>query len=127
MKLDLDRHGDHLHVRAYGEGWIEIGEHTLRESCLLLPHQVLPNWRPQRFEDLVAADLAALAEHAPEIVLLGTGARLRFPPQGWIVPLHAAGIGCEVMGTGAACRSFNILASDGRRVLAALFPIEAGG
>ena len=59
------------------------------------------------------------------MVLLGTGGRLRFPPSAVLAPLIAAQIGYEVMDTGAACRTFNLLAGEGRRVLAALLLIEA--
>ena len=67
-----------------------------------------------------------LVGHKPEVVLLGTGARLRFPPAAVLAPLTRAGIGVEVMDTAAACRTYNILAGDGRRVVAALLMIESG-
>jgi uncharacterized protein len=124
MKLELSIPEGHLFVRAYQEGRIRVGHMDIHESCILLTHRVIPHWRPQRFEDLRAEDLAALADHAPEIILLGTGARSHFPPQAWLAPLIAIGIGVEVMDTGAACRCFNLLAADERQVAAAILMIH---
>jgi uncharacterized protein len=65
-----------------------------------------------------------LAELRPEVVILGTGVKLRFPPPSLTRALVEANIGLEVMDTGAACRTYNILMGDGRRVVAALLMIE---
>jgi uncharacterized protein len=71
-------------------------------------------------EGLAADHMAAIVELAPEIVLLGTGASLRFPEPALLAPLYKAGIGVEVMDTPAACRTYNILLAEGRKVLAAV-------
>jgi uncharacterized protein len=71
-------------------------------------------------EELAAPHIERLAALAPEIVLLGTGERHRFPPARVLAQIYAQGIGIEIMDTYAACRTFNILAGEGRRVLAAL-------
>jgi uncharacterized protein len=80
-------------------------------------------WPCTRFEDLTASTSSC---SAPELVLFGSGARLRFPQPAWIRPLIEAGIGVETMDTAAACRTYNILAGEGRRVIAALLLLPAG-
>ena len=74
---------------------------------------------------IVALTVLSLAAAGPELVVFGSGARLRFPQAAWIRPLIEAGIGIETMDTAAACRTYNILAGEGRRVIAALL-LEAG-
>jgi len=94
-------------------------------SLLVMPERVVPGWRPQRFADLQVEDLADLAEYDPEIVILGTGKHQSFPLPSLYRSLAERGIGLEVMDTGAACRTYNILMAEDRRVLAALMLIEA--
>ena len=77
-------------------------------------------WGVNSFEALDAAAFAGLAEKGPELVIFGSGQRLRFPKPAWIRPLVEKRIGLETMDTPAACRTFNILADEGRRVLLAL-------
>jgi uncharacterized protein len=107
-------------VRAYSEGEITIGERVYRRSIILAADRLVDDWRPQRQEELTAGDLAPIVDMNPEIVLLGTGTRLRFPEPGLTAHLLEAGIGVEVMDTAAACRTFNILLSEDRQVVAAL-------
>ena len=71
------------------------------------------------------AHFASLVETNPELVVFGSGNALRFPRQAWIRSLIEARIGVETMDTGAACRTYNILAGEGRRVVAALL-VEPG-
>ena len=96
---------------------------TLTRSCVILPDHILRDWPPQRFSDLRAEHFAQLLELKPEIVVLGSGDRLRFPAPALTAQLFEQGIGVEVMDTGAACRTYNILMSEGRRVAAALLMI----
>jgi uncharacterized protein len=88
-------------------------------SVIVLPERIEP-WPVAGFAALTEAHFAALAALAPEVVLLGTGDRLRFPPPQLVAPLARAGIGLEVMDLRAACRTFNILAAEERQVAAAL-------
>ena len=87
-----------------------------------MPEGEIVAWSAQRFEAMTAADFEALLARAPELVLLGTGQKQRFPHPRLTAPLTAAGIGVDVMGTHAACRTYNILMTEGRRVLAVLLP-----
>ena len=110
-------------VRAYGAGEIRVGETVLRRSCVLSADRLIPDWRPQQFEDLQAQDLDAVLALDPEIIVLGTGARQRFPAPELLTKVFARGVGCEVMDTGAACRTYNVLVSEDRKVVAALLLI----
>jgi uncharacterized protein len=124
MKIHLESGTGQNLIRAYTAGSITINQEVYTASLILTPQQVIADWPPLRFADLTASHLEAVAALQPEVVILGTGARLQFPAPSIIRPLVTAGIGLEVMDTGAACRTYNILMSDGRRVAAALLMIE---
>ncbi|MDY6813791.1 MAG: Mth938-like domain-containing protein [Pseudomonadota bacterium] len=124
MKLHLDARTGENRVRGYDRTSVRINETTYRRSLLLMPEEIVADWPPATLADLRAEHLEQVAALAPEVVLLGTGARLCFPPPATLAPLHHAGIGVEVMSTDAACRTYNILSGEGRRVLAALLIAE---
>ncbi len=121
MKLTDDNNpGIHL-VRAYGPGEIRVGDDLIRRSCLLRADRVVKDWRPQTLGELLPQDLDAIFALEPEILVLGSGTRQKFPPHELLAKILARGIGCEVMDTGAACRTYNVLVSEDRRAVAALF------
>jgi uncharacterized protein len=123
MKFILENtDGGHL-IQRYDEGMIVIDQAVYRESLILLPDQVITDWSPATVHELTAQDFNRLADLAPEIVLLGTGGRQHFPHPALSQPLMERRIGLEVMDTAAACRTYNILMAEGRRVAAALFMI----
>ena len=93
---------------------------TVTNSCVIMPEQLIRHWGSDNFEDLNSRYFSELIQYQPEIVLFGSGKTLRRPPAAMLASLTNAGIGVEIMDTGAACRTYNILMSDGRRVLAAL-------
>lgn len=107
-------------ITAYGPGWIALGAERITHSVVLRSSGEHASWACQRFEDLTAAHFEQLAQIRPELVVFGSGERLRFPRPPLLRPLVEAGIGIETMDTAAACRTYNILAGEGRRVLAAL-------
>jgi len=109
-----------LMIRGYDNGEIRIGEQTYRHSLILTHQRVIDDWRPQRFDELETNDFELIHSLDVEILLLGTGPVLNFPDPALTAPLLEAGIGVEVMNTAAACRTFNILLSEGRPVAAAL-------
>ena len=121
MKLQPDKSNAPM-VRAYGVGWVEIDQNKYVSSVLVssLPEVPTRLWTPQKFEDVQAQELADLAACGAELVILGTGARLRFTPSAWLRPFAEHRVGLETMDTAAACRTYNILASEGRKVVAAL-------
>jgi uncharacterized protein len=120
MRLTDDRIGGALLVRSYSPGEVRVGETVLHRSCLLRADQLIADWRPQRIEELTEADLDAVFALDPEIIVLGSGTRQRFPDARLLATIMARGIGCEVMDTGAACRTYNVLVSEDRRAVAAL-------
>ena len=104
---------------GYGEGFVQLNGERRESSLLVLPERVM-DWPPASFDALAEAHFALIAELRPEIVLLGTGARLRFPHPRLTASLARAGIGFEVMDAQAACRTYNILMAEERVVAAAL-------
>jgi uncharacterized protein len=119
MKFHLSTPAGNV-VTGLGPGWVRIGAREYRASLVLTPETIVEGWAASGFEALVEADFAGLLTHAPEIVLLGTGATLRFPHPRLTRALTEARVGFEAMDTAAACRTFNILAAEGRKVVAAL-------
>ena len=124
MKIHLESGVGQNLIRAYAPGRITINEEVYTTSLIVTPGQVVATWPPLSFFGLQAGHFETIVALNPEVVILGTGARLRFPVPALIRSLVEAGIGLEVMDTGAACRTYNYLMSDGRRVAAALLMIE---
>ena len=106
-------------IRAYRDGEILVNDQTISHSVVITP-DVIEDWEPCSIEELTLQHFTRLGELQPEIVILGTGRQLRFPPPQLSVDLQAQGIGVEIMATDAACRTFNVLLAEDRRVLAAL-------
>ena len=122
MKLHADSPTPSNQVTAYGPGWIEVNGERHQGSLILAPDALAP-WDAASFDVLSVGHFAQLADYRPEIVLVGTGARHRFPHPRLTEPLARARIGVEFMDTQAACRTYNILMGEGRRVLAALLAV----
>ena len=125
MKLHLSENPGLNLISAYGDGYVQIKEQRHEASLIVLPDQLFPGWPVAGFDGLTAEDFGRLAAMEPELVLLGTGRRHRFPHPRLYEVLTASMIGLEHMDTGAACRTYNILAAEGRKVAAALI-VEAG-
>ncbi|MDO4683558.1 MAG: Mth938-like domain-containing protein [Lautropia sp.] len=120
MKLHADRN-EHLNtITAYGEDWVDINGARHHGALLIQPTGPILPWQVDTFEALTADDFQALRQMQPEVILLGTGERLRFPAPALTRSLMEARIGLEVMDVVAACRTYNILMGEGRQVLAAL-------
>ena len=107
-------------VTGCGPGWVRIGADEQRDSFVVAPDALVKPWAQGGFDALSEDDFAPIAALAPEIVLLGTGARQRFPHPRVYRALTAAGIGIEIMDSAAAARTYNIIAAEGRRVAAAI-------
>ena len=120
MKLSQHAAAIHYLVSGHGPGWIEIAGQRHERSLLVAEQGIDAGWGPAPGETLTAAHLADLTGRDMQLVLIGTGLRQRFPPAEVLRPLIDAGIGFEVMDTGAACRTYNLLVSEGRGVIAAL-------
>jgi len=120
MKFTRELSGNVNVVRAYQRDSVRIGDRTLTQSCLFNAGQLIDSWPPRSVAELTAAHFDAALVWEPEIVLLGTGTRQEFPAREIYAALLARGIGFEVMDTGAACRTYNVLVSEDRRVAAGL-------
>ncbi len=119
MKLHLSRSANTYLISGYGSDFILVNGTRHETSLIVLPDEVISGWAAH-IDKLSAEHFDSLALRAPEIILLGSGKKLRFPSQGIYAGLIRARIGVEVMDTAAACRTYNILAAEGRRVAAAL-------
>jgi uncharacterized protein len=114
-------------IRRYGPDFIAVGEREIRSSCIVSA-TTLTDWAPRTVEELGLEHFAPLFELEPEVVVLATGARQIFPRAALRAEFATRKIGLEVMEVGAACRTYNVLVSEERRVLAAiLFPGTAKG
>lgn len=120
MKLQPDRYTAANVIGGYTAGSVAVADKIWTES-LVLPWQGEPfAWDAANFDDLGAAHFERIAALAPELVIFGSGARLRFPRPEWLRGLVERGIGLETMDTGAACRTYNVLVGEGRSVVGAL-------
>lgn len=118
MKFQPDK-SDTLTITGYGPGWLAVDKQSYKHSLVVSSSGSLQPWDCTRFEDLGPAHFAQLAEADVETIIFGSGNRLRFPSPAWLAPLIAKRIGFETMDTPAACRTYNVLAGEGRKVLLA--------
>lgn len=119
MKLQPDRL-DVLAINAYGEGWVAVnGEKNFNSVVIGSRGEHFP-WECAQHSALTPAHFERLAATGPELVIFGSGRQLRFVKPALLASLMAARIGVETMDTLAACRTYNILAGEGRHVVAAL-------
>ena len=107
---------------GYGAGYTLVNSVRYEHSLVVTPERVIEDWQVPNFDALSASHFEFLLALKPEIVLLGTGAALRFPQPALSRRLLLAHIGLEVMDTAAACRTYNILSAEGRNVAAAVLP-----
>ncbi|MGI9215706.1 MAG: Mth938-like domain-containing protein [Hydrogenophaga sp.] len=119
MKLHADK-ADLYAITAYGGDWVTINGQRHSSSLVLSSTDGVTPWNCGRFDELTPEHFEALLAHRPELVLFGSGTRLRFARAALLQSLIAQRIGVETMDTAAACRTYNILAGEGRRVTAAL-------
>lgn len=125
MKIELDTHADNRYrIDGYEKGRVSINKEIYTASVILTPDKLDPEWPPQSFDDLAMQHMEQLLEFDPEIILLGTGAKLLFPASDMLADIQCRHIGIEVMDTGAACRCYNLLASEERKVVAGLIMIR---
>jgi uncharacterized protein len=121
MKLELDNAVDSKYlIQSYTEDSFTINNERITSNIIISANKLIQNWPPQTIADLALQHLDEIITLEPEIVLLGTGNRLVFPDEMIISTIMSKHIGVETMDTGAACRCFNLLQSDGRNVVAAL-------
>lgn len=142
MQVNLDTDIHSYTIRAYEPGAISLtvpyspettppsestertprplGVETVNGSFILSPRHLLREWAPVDIDSLLADHITEIIELKPELILLGTGAQLKFPAHSILAEIHQQRIGVEIMDTAAACRTYNILMAEGRFVVAGL-------
>lgn len=120
MKFNLDRPATAHIVRSYTPGRIRIGDRDFSDSVIVTASALIERWRPRRMAELAPVDLEPVLALQPEVLLIGSGEHQVFPAPELLAALYAARLGFEIMATGAACRTYNVLVAEGRAVAAAL-------
>lgn len=124
-QLTLDHPGQHLFIRAVNAAGIHVGEQRFTRSVVITSQEVDEGWPPQSVNDIEAAHLEAILALDPELAIIGTGAQQVFLHPERLAPFFRRQVGIEVMHTVAACKTFNVLVGEGRKVVAALLPPTA--
>jgi uncharacterized protein len=120
MKLQADRIAGQNAIARHGPDGVVVNATEHRSSVVVPSQGDVVRWPVDAFAALTAEHFAVLAELGPELVIFGSGHRIRFPPAALLRPLIERRIGVETMDTAAACRTYNVLLAEGRSVLAAL-------
>jgi uncharacterized protein len=120
MKLHLTQAENSNLITGYGAGFIDVNKVRYESHLVIMPDQLIQSWSATDFESLTTTQFAELLILNPEVVLLGTGETHHFIHPKLIAELTEKGISVECMTTHAACRTYNILMSEGRNVAAAL-------
>jgi uncharacterized protein len=120
MRFTLDRHPTANLVTSVAAGEIRVGDVVITRSVILSAGEIIYDWPVTATSGVDLESLQPALALSPEVILLGTGARIEFPDAGLIAELATRGIGLEVMDTPAACRTFNVLVNEDRPVAAAL-------
>ncbi len=124
MQISLDSTDGVYRILGYANGKIQINDQQYQRSLLVMPDTLVDDWGPSNIQALEPRHLQSVRALEPEVVLLGTGQRQVFPARALMRELITTGVGLEIMDTASACRTYNILMGEGRRVVAALI-IEA--
>jgi len=120
MKLTFDDNLASFVVTEYTTDYIRVNKDAHNNSIIVSHSGIVPEWPPQTLEQLAAEHIEQILKLGPEIILLGTGSKMQFPKPDILQVAYSKNIGIEVMDTAAACRTYNMLASDGRKVVAGL-------
>jgi len=121
MKISLENSNADYRITAYEPGSITINEETI-ENAVIVQAAGFRLWEAESIDSLTEALILTALQDKPDILLLGTGLRQQFPAPALMKPIAESGTGLEVMDTAAACRTYNILISEDRHVVAALLP-----
>jgi len=127
MDLTLQQPGDYLFVQGLSERGIKVADEWYAKPLILAPNKLIPDWPVNTLADLDDSRLEPVFELEPDILLIGTGQQQHFLPAELMMSFYQRNIGAEVMNTAAACRTYNVLASEERRVVAALLPLSSPG
>ncbi len=120
MKIHQDNTDGSYRIIRHGAEGVQINNQLYAQSVVVTPDQLISPWPPSTLMEMTLEHLKIAQTLDPEVMLLGTGANQQFPTREIMRPILQSGIGLEVMDTGSACRTYNILMGEGRRVVAAL-------
>ncbi len=120
MKLHLTQADGENLITGYSAQWISVNHQRFEHSLIVAPTQLISDWEVGLFNQLQESDFEKIARLKPEVVLLGTGKQHHFIHPRITKALTEANVAVECMTTDAACRTYNILMSEGRQVVAAL-------
>ena len=120
MKLQSDPHSGANTITGYGPGYVEINQTPYSHAVLISSDGAITKWLVESFEGLEPSHFDQMVDLKPELILIGTGSRQRFPSPELLKTVISAKIGYEIMDSQAACRTYNILVGEGRQVLLAL-------
>ncbi len=119
MKLHAEQ-GSGNYIQSVQGTTVVISGTTYTGHLIVSPERIITGWQPRPLESLTIDDFAAALELEPELILFGTGTVHRFAGNRLVTGIMGRGVGFEVMATAAACRTYNVLAGEDRRVVAAL-------
>ncbi len=121
MKLHLHDISGQNTITGHGNGYVQINGQRIGNPLIVTPAALISPWTAPPLELLSYGDFDALLALTPSLVVFGSGANFRFPNSQILAAFSQAGIGFDVMDTPAACRTYNVLQSEGRHVAAALY------
>lgn len=120
MKLHLTTAEDQYLITAYDDSFIEINQKRYKKNLVVTPNQLIENWEIQNIAAITKESFTSILALKPEVVLLGTGKQHHFLQPKQFQSLTNSGVALECMATAAACRTYNILMAEGRKVAVAL-------
>lgn len=123
MDLTLQKPGNHLFIRSVSRAGIQVIDDYYRTAIIISATEIVPDWPVRSVEDMGREQIEKILGLGPEVVLVGTGSRQVFLPPERLMLFYEQNVGVEVMTTDAACRTFNVLVSESRNVVAALLPV----
>lgn len=123
MEFNLEVPQNQFFIRSVGAAGIRVGQELFNRPFIISGQRIVPHWNVESVDDINEENLQAVFELEPEVILIGTGNKQVFLPPAIQVHFFRRNFGFEVMSTDAACRTFNVLAAEGRHVAAALLPL----
>ena len=121
IKLNNVNHPNVNKITAYSDNWFKLGDRIVKKNIVISKDYIYEDFLPKHYQDFALLHLNKLILWHPEIILIGSGKTLNFPNKDWGEYLNKRNIGFEIMDTGAACRSYNLLIDEGRNIVACLF------
>ena len=120
MQISEEKNSGRYVITGYGKGFITVNEINYEQNLIVSPQELITDWSIQSPGDLSFSQLKIIVNWKPEIVLIGTGEKQVFPNGKLMYQFMRQGIGCEIMDSAAACRTYNILLGESRNVVAAI-------